>query len=73
MAEILIGIRIEAPDTEIVDLEAFLKGTKTLDFLRLMAILEAATKLTISKITVTEGTVQVPTKDVIEEVLYPTV
>ena len=66
MGEILLGIKILAPDIDITDLEAFLKATKQLDFPALMAILERASKVTITKITETTA----PIATITHEILY---
>lgn len=67
MAELYIGIKVVGADADIVDLGAFLKATKQLDFPTLLALWSRLTSVTWTKIKVTPQTVETMS----EEVLYP--
>ena len=66
-AELYIGIKVEGADADIVDLEAFLKATKQLDFPTLLALWSRLTSVTWTEIKVVPQTVN----SMSEEVLYP--
>jgi len=69
MAELYIGIKVTGSDTDIADLEAFLKATKQLDFPALLALWSKMTSITWTEIKIVPQTLD----SMSEEILYPKV
>jgi hypothetical protein len=65
--ELYIGIKVAGTDTDIADLEAFLKATKQLDFPTLLALWSRLTSVTWTEIKIVSQTIP----SVSEETLYP--
>jgi len=71
MTELVLSIRLEGEEADLVELEAWLKSDKPLDFSTLALLLAKITNYTLSKTTVVTTTQEVTSTNLQVEQLYP--